>query len=865
LRVANLPFCTLASLSASRAAAAADEALCIEERQATSAAALISRLFAAAGRRADDPAHDPVRLPLVRMQRDLFNCRPLRAADVEAAGPGLSAEDVASVASFADGDRRRTDSLSLFRAAFSEELRAYRSALARLAHQPLLEHGIYLAGRDLPAQMRRLSRRDPRDWTKGDRHAAATLAAYVTRACAKTSPHGVFCSVAVATLGEHASVQGDPAVFRLDVAVGVAEARKITSCLAIDRGLDGAIVPRPNPTLRPQPEGVTFWRPATLRRTTNDEVFSRAKDHPILRLFLEEAARGCHSITALVEAVSNRCEIGRAELDPFFRALVERGILIAEIETPYTCRRPLRQLARVARAAAHEGPWVPVLEAVEADVDSLPSLDFASQRDTLERIGASLDGLPHTRTLERDELFRVDSASSLRVELPASVLADIERGMHVYARLLSAMFPASAAAATLAERFLQDHAPDVDVPFLDRYRGFSGDEDLSARPTEFAAPAGGPAAAGSPAANQKRVFDFLAERASLGQEEVELDEAAVDALVGVAPSPAWSCGVLFQVAARSLRDIDEGRYRVVLNSLFNGGGLALARFAHLLGGGAPPEKNPIVGELRRGWSLHERPGAVLAEITYNHDGRTANAGLRPALVPYEIELPGDKASPGAHVLPLSDLVMRYDRVRRRLVLRSVSRGVEVLPVLSSGVNPVGIVSELVEIGRQGLLTMGYLPGFEVPGVVFWPRFSCGRMVLFRRRWVFRRPEDLPRTHGRNTPLPDADFFYEVARWRRRFRLPQHVFVHTRAKPKPFYCDLASPLAALLHRAMSGAGGAQAQAQAQDGGATVLFVTEMLPGPDEMWIQGPEGAFASEFLVQLESGPADHTSSSRGSS
>jgi len=32
------------------------------------------------------------------------------------------------------------------------------------------------------------------------------------------------------------------------------------------------------------------------------------------------------------------------------------------------------------------------------------------------------------------------------------------------------------------------------------------------------------------------------------------------------------------------------------------------------------------------------------------------------------------------------------------------------------------------------------------------------------------------------------------------------------------------------------------------------VTEMLPAPDELWVRDEAGAYASEFLVQME-GPA----------
>jgi hypothetical protein len=231
------------------------------------------------------------------------------------------------------------------------------------------------------------------------------------------------------------------------------------------------------------------------------------------------------------------------------------------------------------------------------------------------------------------------------------------------------------------------------------------------------------------------------------------------------------------------------------------------------------------------------PGAVPAELTYNHEARTANAGLRPALFAREIELPGDLVSGGARRVALADLVIRYDSAADRLVLRSAGTGSEIVPVLTSGVSPAGIVSSLIHIGRQGLQPVGWLPGFRAPGLVRWPRFRSGRVVLFRERWVFTRPE-LPRAAG-----SEAAWYLAVARWREAHGLPRHVFVHTSAETKPFYVDLESPVIVdLLRRA--------AETVTETGDAR-LVVTEMLPGPDELWVRDPAGSYATEFLLQME--------------
>jgi hypothetical protein len=93
------------------------------------------------------------------------------------------------------------------------------------------------------------------------------------------------------------------------------------------------------------------------------------------------------------------------------------------------------------------------------------------------------------------------------------------------------------------------------------------------------------------------------------------------------------------------------------------------------------------------------------------------------------------------------------------------------------------------------------------------------------------------------PLGDAEFFLELARWRSRNGLPQHVFFHTQAEPKPFYVDLGSPvLTDLLRRAV---------VKAMSEGEAVLRATEMLPGPGELWVRDERGSYATEFLVQLD--------------
>src|SRR5262249_50347422 len=151
--------------------------------------------------------------------------------------------------------------------------------LLALAGRPVFREGIRLVGRALLARLDDLARRDPARWRHDERHAAAKATAYAARFAAKTSPNSVFCAVALGRLAATAAVAGENREARREEILSIAEARKVVACLAADPTAWPAVVPRPNPTLRPDAEDgcLSFWRPATPRREGDDEVRSRVR------------------------------------------------------------------------------------------------------------------------------------------------------------------------------------------------------------------------------------------------------------------------------------------------------------------------------------------------------------------------------------------------------------------------------------------------------------------------------------------------------------------------------------------------------------------------------------------------------------
>ncbi|MBI3448682.1 MAG: lantibiotic dehydratase [Acidobacteria bacterium] len=848
LRVCTLPFETLAPFGAAGAREAAAGVVALEGALATEAAGIAEALGSAAGVKQDDagPGKAKERHALIALRRAVHNGRPIRDADIASAGASLPEPLAARVRARAEATGRLAELLDAFRAAYTEGLHRARGHLASLAADPLVDEGLRLVSRSLVDRVRALARRDARAWGHDERHAAAKTIAYVARFATKTSPNALFCATSPARFAPGPiEILGRPEVARLDVILNVFEAGKITACLAVDPGIRSAIVPRPNGTLRRDGEAWTFWKFASSRNPTEDEVLCRVKDHPVMRLFLEEAREGTRSLPDLVEVVRAREGIPAADLERFLQGLVDRGILVAEIEIPYNERRPLRELAAAVAARGGAPPWLPELLRIEDAVDSLPLRRPAERAATMDALVESLEGLPHNRPLSRDEVFRVDAVSGLSLRLPRGLLEDLDAPMRLYARIFATLYPARNYEGAFERDFLRKHPPDADVPFLELYRGFVEPKEGD-RPAAFPDPAE-TAPAGSDVARASRLMralrDLMTARAAEAPgEELALDPARLEALLAGVPEPRWSAGVLFQIAAADAAAIDEGRHRIALSAVLNGAGLAQARFAWLHGGGVPIDENPIVRELREAWSCVARDGAIVAEVTYNHHARTANAGLRLPLFRHEIEMPGERASPGSIAIPLNDLVVRFSTSVRRFVLRSIALDSEIIPVISSGVNPVGITSFMVDIGYQGIQPVGHFPGFDAPGITRWPRLTCGRVVLFREKWVFR-PGEWPGGTREGAVVRDDEYFLEVARWKRRHSLPRHVFAHTTDEPKPRYLDLDAPLFVDLLRRSS--------ARIPERPAPTLHVTEMLPGPGDLWIADARGHYASEFLVQMQ--------------
>jgi hypothetical protein len=126
---------------------------------------------------------------------------------------------------------------------------------------------------------------------------------------------------------------------------------------------------------------------------------------------------------------------------------------------------------------------------------------------------------------------------------------------------------------------------------------------------------------------------------------------------------------------------------------------------------------------------------------------------------------------------------------------------------------------------------------EVPQITLGqrtPRILVGEVVVQRARW---NPD--AGTRAEISAADDDQLIAVVAAFRQRERAPRYVFVSSPAEVKPFLIDLESVFGAEHLQRLARLG--------------PVSMTEMLPGPDELWVRREGRGYTSEVRLSMARG------------
>jgi lantibiotic biosynthesis protein len=327
-------------------------------------------------------------------------------------------------------------------------------------------------------------------------------------------------------------------------------------------------------------------------------------------------------------------------------------------------------------------------------------------------------------------------------------------------------------------------------------------------------------------------FNALQDR----KQVIELDEDTLACLETWMPSldtAPTSLDLNVFIAASSRGALDAGEFQVIIgpNLGAQAAGRNLGRFADLIGLEAQEAlKRAACAEAR------QDPQKLWAELVYlPRKLRSANVVIHPTVRSHEIAI---GTSPGVatdRVIPLDELMVGIHN--NRFYVRWLAENTNI--VISSGhmlnnMQAPGICRFLAEVSRDGIAQLSTFDWGPASNFPFLPRIQAGRIVLRPAQW---RIDTLTRTHTLppDSPMP---FREALGHWRELWRVPRHVYLSMGDNRLLLDLESAGQVEELRTEVR----------HLRDGGHLVL--QEVLPGLDQIWLEGPEGHYVSELVASL---------------
>ncbi|MEU5125069.1 lantibiotic dehydratase [Streptomyces mobaraensis] len=832
LRVAGVPRSVLAALNTPESHALAETVLAEQERIDAEGRAVADALHAVIGA-LPDPAPRP---RVIGLRRAAHQGRTPRTTEWDAAvQAALPAPLAARVEGWLAARARQEQRRAALADTLARETEAVLGALRGPLTDPSFRQGLLHGSRGLDDVLERWLD-TPHGRAPGTK-VLVSLARYLSRAAAKTSPYSTFTATGQARWRPSGPWLdfGDMTRRPVQAEINLARLRRIADALLRTRPeLRATLRLRSNPALHASPEAIRLIPPTAGARIT--------------------ALPAPGQLSRLMEAVRQVDGLTAAEAGPAVGRFLAAGILQEDLPLDDAAPCHLTALTAWLEEAAPElAPVGAALHGLRMELTRHQSASTHSERRrrdraVRERLRSVEDalGLPAPRESYERRPFHEDSvlggdAATLGHPHWRPLLADLTATGRALAVLDRDLPARHAAAAWLTER----HGPAARVPLLLVLHQLQDEQSPAAQRVRDLLDPGFGTDDELLAASPLPVLRRLAGE----RRRVTAALHAGDLPTGLAlPRPPLSLAHYVQPLAGP-----DGRPYAVLNAVTAGHGHWQGRLdrIHARATGRPVPPGPAA------------PASVSDPLPVDLGGLYAsNTNLRRPTVPHVFDHPFTRDSRPAHQrIALGEVTVHVDTATGLPALHAPRPAVDLVPVHLGLMSPQLLPPPLATVLRlfgdpHTLLRTGHplQPGpftDDVPadGIRHLPRLRAGNVVLRRRGWLTRAasvPLPRPGEHGH-------DHLLRLLAWQRAVGLPQRCFARTRPAggpaPDPFadkgykpaYVDFASPLlTAAFTRALT----------APD---TVVHIEEALPDPAAD--QGPgTGPYTTELVIELPAGP-----------
>lgn len=549
------------------------------------------------------------------------------------------------------------------------------------------------------------------------------------------------------------------------------------------------------------------------------------------QVWLLENCDGASTVSELRELFARRLGAGHADFDKTLDHLVRCGLVVARFETPIGTPLPLREL-RLQIAEGGPGPSgcreaeraLTELERLLDDLAHGPLPSRPATVRTLKERFSALSGKAAHRGSGRHYADR-----SVFFEECHSPVRDFRVGHNLASFIENELGPVYDLAlagprlriirekAALADWVSERFGPGVPVP-LDRfYAAYFADRPSLLRVCDEID------------AELDRLdlalTSALLAGVDTGVAEVEVPPDRLAAALGHCPSrlPAL-CNPDVMLAAADVEALDRGDFLAVVGDCHAVRELlSHTSFAPLLQAQLPDLPEQVVAAYRRLLDDDE----LLCDMARSHPDKTA---IQITLPIPDVEIFGRSGKPRSEVIqPARTYVVATPGGGIELRAREIPRRLRLLAPPAGGPSirqdPLSPFAFPRKLGGLGLRAEHLLHA---------PRIRTGRTVLQRELWRIPAGE----LHGVGIAgfgrTGDAAEFHAACGLRERHRLPRYCFVKFAGEPKPLFVDFEAPLfVRQMFRLAQGANG-------------LVEFSEMLPGPDRLWLTHEGRRYTTEI-------------------
>jgi len=621
--------------------------------------------------------------------------------------------------------------------------------------------------------------------------ARSRLLRYLIRMSTRTTPFGMFAGVAIAQWSSATSIELSDRVGSLHGQVKAEWLAKTLREFESEGELLAIRVQRSNALLRHG--GRIIQSP--LPKTPGPSIRST----PVVERALEIAAGPILLGSVLELLLAEFPDAPVPAVTKLLGQLLEKGFLISTLQPSLLAELPERN---VMDALAPNPRAAEIRTAIERKLQELAQLPLLP-------LSAPVPDLPDT-DINLTLLLRNDGVS-------ASVRSEVERAAEILLRLGMAAnrIPELVEFRSL---FKKRYQIGQAVPLLELV-----DPDFG---IAYPPPQSLLNQSRGDARRDRHLRQLVAHSMDSGNAAIALTEEDLKALEqNPEPGPLpVSLDIFFAVAARAAADIDAGDYRLVISPAVGaiGAGRGFGRFARLFGHAGLAFIQAIVEAEEQA-----RPDALFADVTHAPETTAAAIASAPSVRRHAIPF-GVPAPPNAETIAPEHLCIRLEG--SAFVIRHRGNGRRVLPAVGHMLNTrltPSAVRFLLDVYRDSAASLAHFNWGGLGGMPFLPRVEIGRIVLAPARWRILASD-----------LADSR---QIEQIRSRRGLPNYVCIGD--GDRRLMADLRNP----SHRD-------ELASLARSSDSPEITLSEAIPSPDQMWLDGPGGKRAAEFIASLIASP-----------